>query len=416
MNSSKWSNLHRVPGRRSSMKNIWIIFKKELIDTLRDRRTLLVMILIPLLLFPILMSISTRMMISQKKKAEIKTLTVGFISRGNAARFKDLLMQQKDMKIQEDIREKEIPDLIQRNQIDFAVVFEKDFDENIREMKDAQVFFYLKSSSETEISKKRVLKLLDQYKEELISIRFQHLNLDEKIIEVFQLSEHDVASFKQKIGEVIGGFLPYIFVIFCFIGAMYPAIDLAAGEKERGTIETLLTSPASRIEIVLGKFTVIFLAGITSAGMSMLGLYLTLRQTKEIPTEILDSLMRIIDFKSIVLVFSLLIPLCIFFAAILLSISIFAQSFKEAQSIMTPMNIVVIFPVFIGLFPGIELNNTTALIPILNVSLATKEIISGTIEPGMLLEVYLSLFVLSALGLFFCVKNFQRESTIFRGN
>jgi sodium transport system permease protein len=221
----------------------------------------------------------------------------------------------------------------------------------------------------------------------LISIRFQHLNLDEKIIEVFQLSEHDVASFKQKIGEVIGGFLPYIFVIFCFIGAMYPAIDLAAGEKERGTIETLLTSPASRIEIVLGKFTVIFLAGITSAGMSMLGLYLTLRQTKEIPTEILDSLMRIIDFKSIVLVFSLLIPLCIFFAAILLSISIFAQSFKEAQSIMTPMNIVVIFPVFIGLFPGIELNNTTALIPILNVSLATKEIISGTIEPGMLLEV-----------------------------
>ena len=130
----------------------------------------------------------------------------------------------------------------------------------------------------------------------------------------------------------------------------------------------------------------------------------------------LDSLLHSIDIKSTALVFSLLIPLCIFFAAILLSISIFAHSFKEAQSIMTPLNILVIFPVFIGLFPGIELDRLTALIPILNVSLATKEIISETIQPGLLLEVHLSLFILAALGLFFCTKNFQRETTIFRGN
>lgn len=398
------------------MRNTWIIFKKELTDTLRDRRTMLVMILIPLLLFPVLLSISTRMMISQKEKAEGKTLAVGLITRGNAARFLDMLKQQKDMNIRDNIRENQIPNLIQQGQIDFALVFDRDFDENIRNLKDTRIHFYLKSTSETDISKKRIQKLLDGYEEELISQRFQQFNLNKKIIQVFQLNEHDVASFKQKMGEVIGGFLPYIFVIFCFIGAMYPAIDLAAGEKERGTIETLLTSPASRIHIVLGKFLVIFLAGITSAGMSMLGLYLSLRQTKKIPPEMLDSLLRIIDFKSIAMVFSLLIPLCVFFAAILLSISIFAHSYKEAQSIMTPLNIVVIFPVFIGLFPGIKLDQTTALIPILNVSLATKEIISGTIQSGLFLEVYLSLFFLAAFGLYLCAKNFQREATIFRGN
>ena len=95
---------------------------------------------------------------------------------------------------------------------------------------------------------------------------------------------------------------------------------------------------------------VVFFAGIASAAVSVLGLYLSIRQSREIPKEFLSSLLKIIDARSIALVFSPLIPLCILFAAILLSISIFAHSFKEAQSIMTPLNFVVIFPVFVGLF------------------------------------------------------------------
>ena len=219
---------------------------------------------------------------------------------------------------------------------------------------------------------------------------------------------------KEKFGEKIGGFLPYIFVIFCFIGAMYPAIDLGAGEKERGTLETLLVSPAKRLQIVYGKFGVIFLAGILTAAISIFSLFLALKTSQEIPEEILTVLLRIVDYKSILLVFTLLIPLCVFFAALLLSISIFAHSFKEAQSIMTPFNFLVIFPVFIGLFPGVKLDAVTALIPVLNVSLATKEIISGTIKAGLLAEVYMSLLILAGLSLYFCAKWFQREDIIFR--
>ena len=93
---------------------------------------------------------------------------------------------------------------------------------------------------------------------------------------------------------------------------------------------------------------------------------------------------------------------------------IYSKSFKEAQSIVTPLNIAIIVPAAIGLTPGMELNKITALIPILNVSLATKEMLSGSINWNLLSEVYASLIVLAGFSLWFCVKWFNREETIFR--
>lgn len=140
-----------------------------------------------------------------------------------------------------------------------------------------------------------------------------------------------------------------------------------------------------------------------------------LRQNEGIPQDQLGAIIKLIEVNSIVLMLSMLIPLCVFFAALLLSASVFARSFKEAQSIMAPLNFIVIIPVFIGIFPGIKLSPTTALIPILNVSLASKEIIAGTIKTGLLIEVYLVLIALAVLGLKFCAVWFKREDVIFRG-
>jgi sodium transport system permease protein len=92
----------------------------------------------------------------------------------------------------------------------------------------------------------------------------------------------------------------------------------------------------------------------------------------------------------------------------------FAKSYKEAQSLISPLTIVVILPVAVGMIPGFTLTPITALIPVLNVSLATKEIIAGTIQPGLLALVYLSLIVLAGLSLWACARWFNREETIFR--
>jgi len=398
------------------MNTIITIFKKELIDTLRDRRTLIMMLVIPMLLFPVLMGIVVKVQVKQIKKAEEKRIKIGLLTYGNAQAFRDLLMNREDLRIMEDIQADSIQSLIKKDSLDAVILFSEDFDQKVADLEEGRVELYFKSTEDLNITRGRLRPLINDFEKRLISDRFMKLNLDEKIVEAIHIKEHDIASMKERIGKKIGGFLPYLFVLFCFMGCMYPAIDLGAGEKERGTLETLLSSPATRFQIVMGKFSVVVLAGISAAAISILGLFIAVRQVKELPPELLDVVLGILEFKSIVMVLSLLLPLSIFFAACMLSLSIFAKSFKEAQSIIGPLNIVVILPVFLALLPGIELNAKTALIPILNVSLASKEIIAGTIAPGLLAEVYISLIVLAGLSLYGCKRWFEREETMFRGS
>lgn len=406
------------------MKKIFVIFKKELKDTLRDRRSLMLMMVFPILIIFVVMNLTISLSRSQERKAGEKVLTVGLVKKGDVDTFRSILAKQKNISIKENLEpdSSKISELIQKKELDFAVVFEDDFDRIVLERKSGAVDLYYKGSSENNIAAKRIREALKEYKSDLLDMRIKTLNdeypaleLDRTFVDPLNVNDKDLSTMKEKLGETVGGFLPYIFVLFCFLGAMYPAIDLAAGEKERATIETLLTSPASRLQIVMGKFLTVTLAGLISAGIAVLALYFTLRQSKEIPKQVFDAIMRIIEFKSIGLLFSLLIPLCVFFAAVLLSLSIYARSFKEAQSIITPANFLVIIPVMIGLFPGIKLNAVTALIPVLNVSLATKEIVAGTIQTGLLLEVYFILFALAGASLYFCTQWFKREDVIFRG-
>ena len=396
------------------MKTIRTIFRKELIDSLRDRRTLITMIVVPLVLFPLLLMISSKMMISQARKAREKVLKVGLLTQGNAEAFRQKLRSKEDLKVVENLSLEEGQALIKKDSLDAYIVFAPDFDKQVASFHPGDVTFYFKVKEEREIEKRRIQDFLDNFEDDLRTGRFQKLNLDKAIFNAIEVNEVNLASPKERLAEAIGGFLPYLFIIFCFMGSMYPAIDLAAGEKERGTLETLLTSPVSRFHILIGKFGVVVLTGMCSAAVSMVGMYIGIRQVKEIPPELLTMILSILELKSVVLVLSLLLPLTVFFAAILLSLSIFAKSYKEAQSIISPMMIVVIVPAFIGLMPGMSLTSGTALIPILNVSLATKAILAGTATPVLLAGVYVSLIVYAGLSLFGCAKIFSREGAIFR--
>ena len=397
------------------MNTFKTIFMKEFTDTIRDRRTLFVMIIFPLLLFPILITAVTKIQVSQMKKAEEKILRVGLITNGGASGFTTLLAAAPAYRIVEQFPPDSIDALLLHDGLDAVVIFARDFDAQVAQLHSGTVQLFFKSSEDFDMAKRRLTSLVNRFEKLLIAERFKKMNLGQNIMEAVHIEEHDSASIKEKVGKTIGGFIPYLFVIFCFMGSMYPAIDLAAGEKERGTIETLLTAPVSRFQILIGKFAVVVLTGVLSAAVSMVGLYVAVRQASDMPPDMLEAVLGILDAQSILLVLSLLLPLTIFFAAFLLSLSLFAKSYKEAQSLISPLTIVVILPVAIGMLPGVTLDAQTALIPVLNVSLATKEIIAGTIKPGLLAEVYLSLFTLAAVSLYGCKKWFEREETIFRG-
>ena len=398
------------------MKILAIIFKKELKDMLRDRRTLFFMIVMPFLVIFLIFNLSMRLGQDMEKRAQEKELKVAVFASAPLPSFIQLLQTMERVKIDTAVPQSEITQAVNDGRVDFAIAFPGDFLESVdpEGTNDVQVY-YKASSSENEQALDRVRKVLEAYKKQMLDRRLQKKNLAAAFVEPLKVVERDVSSVREKIGQRLGGMFPYFFVLFCFLGAMYPAIDLAAGEKERGTMETLLVSPATRIQIVIGKFLVVTASGIFTALASVVWLYLVFRQSKTVPPEVLSGILKVIEWKSLLLLFSMIIPLCAFFAAILLSASVFAKSFKEAQSIITPLNFMVLVPILIGIFPGIKLNVVTALIPILNISLATKEIIAGTISPWVMAEVYLVLFSLAVMGLIFCTRWFNREEIIFRG-
>lgn len=407
------------------MNLTWIILKKELKDITRDRRTIITMIIVPLLLFPILTTVATKIISSQTKKNQTKTLTVGFISQDTNTELRDLLREREDITLIETLSETEIDTLIKSDSLDAVIQQSENFTEQINNLQAGDIHLYFKSSKDLNTTRNRLTDILKEYENIVLDTRFQNLNLDRSVTQGIKTHRHDIATNQEKFGKAIGGLIPYFFILFCFTGCMYPAIDLGAGEKERGTIETLLTSPVGHVQILLGKIGVIVLSGLISASVAFLGLIFAAVSHPDIAERLFSNMsanITVTHISAILLLLAvpilsiclLLLPLVIFFGSVLMSISVFAKSFKEAQSQMSPLTIVIILPIFIGILPGIELNAFTAFIPVLNVSLATKDIISGTISYWLLAEVYGSLILLSIISLIFCVNWFKREDVIFR--
>ena len=396
------------------MSIIVSIFKKELIDVLRDRRTLMFMVVIPILITPLLIIGSIKFQEYQNKKSEEKILKIAYINESEDSLTKQLLLDQKGVKIIEGVPIDSIESYIKSDSLQGGLYLGKGFLKKIKTNSSGDVKIYYKSSDLMSKSKKRMQAALDIYKEKIIAERLKQLNVDGQILEPITITNIDMATAKETLGKAIGGFIPYVLVMFIFLGAMYPAIDLGAGEKERGSLETLLSSPATKFEITMGKLLVVSLTGIVSGLVSVLGISSSLFFIDKIPVQIQETILDLINPFMIFSIIILMIPIAIFFASMLLSISFYARSFKEAQSLMGPLNMVIIVPLFLSLGPGMEMDHATALMPLINVGLLTKEILAGSVELIYFIETLFSLLFCAAIGIWFSVFWFKKENTIFR--
>ena len=392
------------------MKRIGIIFRKELKDMLRDRRTIFFMIIFPILIIPLLIGGIPKLMTGIMKEKMTEEISIAIIGSENSPELISVIASVDSMNMIFYLEEDSIEIFIRNKNIDGALIISENFSEKINLMETAQLTMVYLSSGDFESVKKRLENAVNIFVDAKQNERMKQLGVDPIQLQPVQISHQNIASEKEQLGKIAGGWLPYMFILYCFMGAMYPALDLGAGEKERGTIETLLTSPAGRIEILLGKFGVISLFGFISALFGILGLLVGLQVMTDIPTEIIETAKSIIQMKTIFLILLLIVPVSILFSAVLLSISFYAKSFKEAQSLVTPINILIILPAMVGMIPGIELNWKTALIPIINISL----IFAGTVSAELFFEVFVSMFFLAAIGLVFTRWWFNREEVIFR--
>jgi sodium transport system permease protein len=391
------------------MHTILTVFRKELLSTLRDRKTLMSAVFIPALAVPLLILGITKLQRSLSEKENSKKLKVALYNEPAAVRQ---LFADSTIELVTAPSFSAAKDSIAKESYDAVLSFAPGTEAQIESLKPAAVSFYYKSTEES--VEDRITQKLEQYQKGILSQRFQRLNLSQDMLIPLTISPVDVASTKEQLGRMLGGFLPYMFLLFCFMGCMYPALDLTTGEKEKGTLETLLTTPAARLQILFGKMMVIGLMGVVGAFMTMAGMYTIIQLSREIPKEIVTAISEILSLRFVLMLFAMLVPLSLFFAGVLSAVAIRASSFKEAQSYVTPMTFVVIVPAMVALMPGVKLSWSTVWIPILNVALATKEIIAGTMNSLQFVAIVLSLILLAVLAMVASVRQFSNEKNILK--
>lgn len=393
---------------------IFTVFKKEMRDTLRDRRTVMMMIVIPTLVFPMIMSIFMSVSESFQKKAAEKKVKIGLVSNQVGSLEADLLKVPESLGKKEFIPFTDTVSLIRAIRMD-SIQVGIYIPNNAEQLKSAmQPISVTVFHDGTDLGmKERADAYVTYVQENWKKQRYAELKIDEAKITPFILEHSNVASSKEMIGKLAGGFLPYLFIAFGFMGCMFPAIDLFTGEKERATIETLLTTPVPRWKILFGKMGVVVLSGLLAATFNLLGIYLSIEVLNLVKDPVLlQAIKDILSPTFIIMLYALLIPLITFFAGIMIPIAVRAKSFKEAQSIISPLNLLIILPAMVGFFPGVELNEVTALIPVVNIVLATKELIAGTLEWHLVAMAFGVMVLLAVIAVLFSYRKFENENNV----
>jgi sodium transport system permease protein len=401
-----------------SLRNIGIVYRKELREALRDRRTVIASVVIPLLLFPLLsvgFGALVTSIVSKTEEASPKVMVVGGDdSPGVLAALK------ATPKIEVVSASSNWKDLIVDKEIPVAVEIPLGFDKSVTDQKKLEVTIYNYSGElKSEIAAGKVESSLKTYRDDVVKGRVMAQKLPAEVLDPFEVTKKNIAP-PEKSGAALffGGFIAYIVVFLCFNGGMHPAIDLTAGEKERGTMETILSSPISRSHLVIGKFLLVLTTALSTAALSVISMGISFALVNALHAKTIQSgkegIEMHIGIGAALSVFIMAIPLAILFSSILLMIASFAKSYKEAQTYIVPLIFIVIIPAIAAMLPGVDLNAKLALVPILNVSLLCKELVIGTYHWNFIAIIFTSTCAYAAVALFLAVKMFQRESVLFR--
>jgi len=218
-------------------------------------------------------------------------------------------------------------------------------------------------------------------------------------------------------GAVWGTILGYILLLLMFTGGMYPVIDMTAGEKERRTLEAFLASPASRQEIVMGKTLAAIAAIFLTAMLTLASMVYSLKNNGAMArSEEMRQLVKTIplDAHNLEMIAATLIPMAIFAASVMLSIALFARSFKEGQSYLTPLALIVIFPALLGGLPGLHLTAALCFIPVFNASMVIRGILLGDLSGLNFFLTTAANLLYAALAFLMATRQFEKESVLFR--
>ncbi|MBE3674071.1 ABC transporter permease [Pseudoalteromonas distincta] len=399
------------------------VFKKELRELLRDKKTLMFVVALPVLIFPIIFGTLGYFMAQAHLNAEQEVHTYSIVGDENATGFSESVFYHKNFKLQNDLKfnsKEELENAVTEGLIDLGIYISSQPIINDKKKSTVKIEVIYNNSSRVNYITEKINKIFSAYK-----ILVQHKNLKDLgitkqqeqdfVLLPIELELIDSSNARESFGEKIGILLPYLLIPIVLTGASYPAIDLGAGEKERGTLETLLLTPITRTHLVIGKFITILTASLATSLITVISLGTWMYIAKQfISISFITDAIELIGTVDLILILLLLIPLACIFSSLVLAISIYAKTFKEAQNYMGPLSILTFFPLAISMMPNMELNVKTSLIPIVNISLAIRELLKGTVEYNHVYLIIGSTSIIAIISILFCVKWFNKEEVLFR--
>ena len=398
--------------------NIKLIFLRELRDQLRDRRTLLTILALPLLLYPLL-GMTYLQMAQFLKTSPTRIWIIGtdnlpesvpLLDSGKKT-FHDQHTSESLESLLEITVAKRLPDSITsknlashaRQEIDaenFEVIvyFPNDFvtqleifHERVADYRretdssakleqievPAPTIYINTAKDKSQLGLHRVENILKKWRQALVEASFRDSQIPVQAGNPFDIKTIDVAKTASKQAAIWGKILPFFVLVWALAGAFYPAVDLCAGEKERGTLETLLCSPADRREIVWGKMITIMVFSIITALLNLLSLGITgalvfsqISQLSQTPLQVGAPPLHAIGWLLVALV-----PISALFSALALSVAAFARSTKEGQYYLMPLLLICMPLMTLSMLPNVELELGTSIIPITGMMLLLRTVV-----------------------------------------
>jgi ABC-2 type transport system permease protein/sodium transport system permease protein len=422
------------PGGAGELGRLGRLTRKELNEILRDRRTIITLVLMPVLLYPLLF-IALQQFFRAGQPPAPRPYTLGFFSTEQGVLVLYCLGWEPHQGLYRPTRQDPTraesepvpalsiprPDEIRsfftkpwasvvdvgicvRNWDAIRKITDSDMpaDEQLRRMTDQNVpleleLIYLEDSAH---SREVVAWLERQCDASNIILLRQRMRLPDRTEPVVpvRVARAPAEAPREKYRNFLWSLVPLVLVLMTITGAVYPAIDLTAGERERGTLEILVAAPVPRMGLLFAKYLSVLTVAVLTALVNLVMMTATLLATGLAP-KLLGSIGPAEAAVKIVDIFALLLLFAAFFSAVLLALSSFARSFKEAQAYLVPLMLVSLTPGLLALKPDLELSGLCSVVPLLNIILLARDLLGGEVEPLAVFAVLLStlLYALAAL-------------------
>ena len=396
-----------------------VLLVKEIKHLFRDTKTIVQTVILPTFITPALLGAIFWYVGSIANEETKKTYDISAYSTIES----NLITQLADSDRLNILSEESIEDVITsvtEGNTEIGLVLDESFSENLATNNSAKITIYSKNIDTFSQAKSLVTNIIDDFEDTERNERLLALNLTNEYVNPIIIDEEDLTTEEESAGSIFGAILALFFVMYVMSGSTYPAVDLGAGEKERGTMETLISTNISSVDIIIGKMLSVTTSAVLTATFSMLGFAIPMiviflfyaDSVNEYLFSLLSALLNPVAFLA---VFILIIPLSVFMGAFLLAISVYAKTPKEAGLLLGNVLIIFIVPCYIPLInPGLELDFVGALIPCYNLALLTNNLIAGTVDWFLYSVSFVSTIVYCCIAIYVTYIMFDDENVIFR--